>query len=115
MGSVRFLISGYRKNKALLHFNVVDKPIYERSSTNSQKGTPNWMAPEVLKKKGYSAKSDIWSLGCTVIEMATGLKPWSEFSMAMPIFARLVQDQGPNFSTIVSPLSIQFIQLCLIM
>jgi hypothetical protein len=38
----------------------------------SFKGTPNWMAPETVKKLEYSRFSDIWSLGCTVIEMSTG-------------------------------------------
>jgi hypothetical protein len=37
-----------------------DADIYARSSTVSQKGTPNCMAPEILGKEGYSAKVDIW-------------------------------------------------------
>ena len=40
------------------------------------KGSVYWMAPEVVKNEPYSAKVDIWSLGCTVIEMFTGQRPW---------------------------------------
>jgi len=33
--------------------------------------SPAWMAPETHKQK-VSKKSDIWSLGCLVVEMLTG-------------------------------------------
>lgn len=34
---------------------------------NSLKGTPYYMAPEVLKRTGHNISADIWSLGCLVI------------------------------------------------
>ncbi len=45
--------------------------IYGNVENMSLQGSIFWMAPEVvsLSKKGYSAKIDIWSLGCVVLEM----------------------------------------------
>lgn len=44
------------------------------------KGTPLWMAPEVVQGMEQSFPSDIWSLGCTVVEMIQGLPPWGHIT-----------------------------------
>lgn len=47
-------------------------------NNESMRGTPNYMAPEVIKQTTRSRKSDIWSVGCSVLRLLTGLPFWGD-------------------------------------
>nr|XP_058952321.1 mitogen-activated protein kinase kinase kinase 2-like [Pocillopora verrucosa] len=58
------------------------------SKTNllTECGTPYWMAPEIFWEEGYGRKVDIWSVGCTVVEMLTGRPPLGDLEPAAAMF-----------------------------
>lgn len=78
----------------ILDFGISKKShdIYSNNAELSMQGTIFWMAPEVIhsmveeKKQGYSAKVDIWSLGCVVLEMFAGQRPWSNEAVISAIY-----------------------------
>ncbi|XP_024991771.1 mitogen-activated protein kinase kinase kinase YODA-like isoform X1 [Cynara cardunculus var. scolymus] len=75
----------------------------------SFKGSPYWMAPEIIKNSsGSNLAVDIWSLGCTVLEMATTKPPWSQYegvaalfkignSKELPVIPDHLSDEGKDF------------------
>jgi len=54
-------------------------------------GSTYWMAPEIITLSGASYSSDIWSVGCMVIEMLTGKPPYYSLNQ-MNAFFRIVMD-----------------------
>ncbi|WWC86111.1 uncharacterized protein L201_000982 [Kwoniella dendrophila CBS 6074] len=77
-------------------------------------GTPNWMAPEVISLAGASFASDIWSLGCTVIELLTGKPPYSDITNSMTVLFRIVEDDMPPLPDEMSESLRDFLKLCFI-
>lgn len=71
------------------------------------RGSPLWMAPEVIRGESQGKESDVWSLGCTLIEIVTGKPPWKDegadtlrrigFSDELPRFPAQLSDIGRDF------------------
>ncbi|XP_010450552.1 PREDICTED: mitogen-activated protein kinase kinase kinase 1-like isoform X4 [Camelina sativa] len=82
----------------------------------SPKGTPFWMAPEVINPKlrndGYGSPADIWSLGCTVLEMCTGQTPYSDIEPVRALF-RIGRGTLPDIPDTLSLDARDFILKCL--
>ena len=74
-------------------------------------GTPYWMAPEVIELSGATTASDIWSLGCTVIELLDGKPPYHNMQ-PMPALFRIVNDDHPPLPQGASPAVLDFLMQC---
>ncbi|NXO11940.1 M3K19 kinase, partial [Oriolus oriolus] len=77
-------------------------------------GTPYWMAPEVINESGYGRKSDIWSVGCTVFEMATGKPPLASMDRVAAMFY-IGAHRGlmPALPDRFSSAAVEFVHACL--
>ncbi|XP_063789854.1 mitogen-activated protein kinase kinase kinase 19 [Pseudophryne corroboree] len=80
----------------------------------SMHGTPYWMAPEVICESGHGEKSDIWSIGCTVFEMATGKPPLAHMhKLAAMFYIGKKQGLMPTLPGHFSKRARSFVDLCL--
>ncbi|XP_020246326.1 MAP3K epsilon protein kinase 1-like isoform X3 [Asparagus officinalis] len=69
------------------------------------------MAPEVIEMSGVCAASDIWSVGCTVIELLTCVPPYYDLQ-PMPALFRIVQDVHPPIPDGLSADITDFLRQC---
>ncbi|KAI9482603.1 hypothetical protein BDB00DRAFT_857051 [Zychaea mexicana] len=85
--------------------------VYDQNSRMSLRGSVYWMAPEVVKNEPYSAKVDIWSLGCTVIEMFTGQRPWLTLNQIATLY-NLGCQKSPDVPEDMSDVGKDFLRQC---
>ncbi|PRQ35446.1 putative mitogen-activated protein kinase kinase kinase STE-STE11 family [Rosa chinensis] len=80
----------------------------------SCRGTANWMAPEVVEHEnpGYGLPADIWSLGCTVLEMLTRMVPYPNLEWMAALW-KIMKGEPPLVPDSLSREAQDFIHLCL--
>ncbi|KAK1650947.1 hypothetical protein QYE76_068752 [Lolium multiflorum] len=80
-------------------------------------GTPAWMAPEVARGGASTPASDVWSLGCTAVELLSGKRPWSELGGALEVGELLLRvgfgGQRPELPADLSDSCRDFVDRCL--
>ena len=62
------------------------------------------MAPELLTHQVYGRRLDIWSLGCTIIEMATGTHPWKDCKGLPELILLVMNEKCPPIPSFLSSL-----------
>jgi len=78
-------------------------------------GTPFWMAPEVIQMdmNARSTACDIWSLGCTLLELLTGNPPYWDLG-TMPAMFAMVNNQHPPIPSTISAELKHFLLACFV-
>ncbi|AES67203.1 putative mitogen-activated protein kinase kinase kinase STE-STE11 family [Medicago truncatula] len=77
-------------------------------------GTPMYMAPEVARGEEQGFPCDVWSLGCTIVEMATGFSPWSNVEDSVHVLYRVAySDEVPMIPCFLSEQAKDFLEKCL--
>ncbi|KAL1211868.1 putative serine/threonine-protein kinase SIS8 [Cardamine amara subsp. amara] len=81
-------------------------------TTKSGKGTPQWMAPEVLRNESADEKSDIYSFGVVLWELATEKIPWETLNSMQVIGAVGFMNQRLEIPKDIDPTWISLMESC---
>lgn len=77
--------------------------------SSAANGSPFWMAPEVIQNQSSEPPCDIWSVGCTVIELLTGFPPYYDSAVVNALY-KMVQEDHPPFPEDISKEVLSFLE-----
>lgn len=117
-GVIKYVDFGAAKVIANQGKTIVMDNTSGRPKQQSMTGTPMYMSPEVIKGGQHRGARlgavDIWSLGCVVMEMATGARPWASLDNEWAIMYNIAQGNTPQMPTRdqLSELGLDFLRRC---
>ena len=76
----------------------------------SLQGSVFWMAPEVVRQSAHTKKADIWSLGCLIVEMFSGSRPFPDKSQLQALFAIGNNQAKPHIPEVASAEAKRFLE-----
>ncbi|KAJ3074204.1 hypothetical protein HDU98_011861 [Podochytrium sp. JEL0797] len=87
---------------------------YQLNANMDFAGSVSWMAPEMSRNQGYSAKIDVWAVGCVAVEMWTGKPPWAGKGH-MQVMYELKQGNAPGVPVgVLGREAVEFVRHCFI-
>jgi len=95
-------------------FGLAAQLVIESYNSKEIKGTPKWMAPEILLTKPYTQLVDVWSLGIIALELGVGINPYRGMTLQR-IMHTMKNDKPPRIKGGFSEDMIDFVNnKCLI-
>ncbi len=107
------ILFGARDEVKLADFGFATRLSDEAAARQSLVGTTHWMAPEMLTRRGYDTKVDVWALGVVAIEMCDGEPPFWH-AERRDVYAMILNDPMlPRHPEDWSSDLLAFVALCL--
>ncbi|KAK9730511.1 Protein kinase domain [Popillia japonica] len=104
-------------NVKLCDFGISGRLVDSRAKTRSA-GCAAYMAPERIEitNPDYDIRADVWSLGITLVELATGALPYQDCKTDFEVLARVIGNDPPTLpeNKDFTPEFREFVSLCLI-
>lgn len=107
------ILVGMHSTVKLTDFGCSKRTSGTGTAAHTLRGSVPWMAPEVMRGVSYGRRADIWSLGCVLIEMCTGDKPWGHFDNCLAAMVKIaMSDETPKVPAHLSEQGRDFVTRC---
>ena len=102
-----------------LYINLISGRLVDSKAKTRSAGCAAYMAPERINppnpnKPDYDIRADVWSLGITLVELATGHFPYKDCKTEFEVLTKVIQDDPPCLPPDFSPEFRQFVHDCLL-